>query len=602
MRAPGLTLVLILAKILVLAGREVTWSWWAIPAYFWHDVAVGAAFGLFEILVRRPAVISTAYYAVVAYAALNVAVARALSSPLTVPMWRAAGGPLLDSIAYYLTFANIGAMALVVGIAVVLGLKHGGHGGARRTRGQDSKPFSPRDKSLHVGLVAAAFAVIFIVLGLIGGRRVATLGLERNAVTALLTTLTPRMSARTGHADWRTSPFAERTSSDLAAIRGAAAGMNVVLVILESTGAQYLAPYGASDDPMPNLSVLARRSVLFEHAYAVYPESIKGLFATLCARPPAFDVDAETHAASPCTPLPQVLAGAGYRTALFHSGRFTYLGMEAILGQQRFDTTADAGAIGGNIRSSFGVEEPATVQYMLSWIDKLRAGENFFLAYLPAAGHHPYASPVAGPFPGTTELDAYKNALHYADASLGALFDGLRQRGLDRRTMVVLVGDHGEAFGQHDGNVGHSLFIFEENLRVPLLFALPADSKSGAESVRVARPASVIDVAPTVLDLLGIESKPLQDGVSLLRPRERMVMFFTDYSLGWLGLRDGCWKFIFEVEARRGRLYDLCQDPGERTDRSTQEPERVDVYRERLEQWARARRAQVTSPSSGAAR
>ncbi len=583
MRAIGLTLVLILAKVLVLAGREVTWSWWSVPAYFWHDVAVGAAFGLFEIVVRRQSLVSIAYYMLVVYAALNVPVSRALSSPLTMPMWRAAGGPLLDSVAYYVTAANIGAVLLLVAVAVAV-----------------ARMFT--HPTLRLRSVVAAAAVIFIALGLIGSRRVATLGLERNAVTALVTTMTPRMASRDRQGDWRSSPFAERSSSDLSAIRGAASGMNVVLLLLESTGAQYLAPYGAPDDPMPNLTALARGSLLFENAYAVYPESIKGLFSTLCARPPAFDVDAETHARSPCTPLTQILAGAGYRTALFHSGRFTYLGMEAVLAQQRFDTTADAGAIGGNVRSSFGVEEPATVQHMLSWIDQLPAGQPFFLAYLPAAGHHPYASPVAGPFAGETDLVAYKNALHYGDASLGAFLDGFRQRGLDRRTLFVVVGDHGEAFGQHDGNFGHSLFIFEENIRVPLFFAWPPVAAPGSAGVRVARPASAIDVAPTVLDLLGLDPSPSHDGVSLLRPRERMALFFTDYSLGWIGLRDGCWKLIFEVEARRARLYDLCRDPGERADLAAQEPERVEVYRTRVEEWAGARRAEVTSAASAAVR
>ena len=149
-----------------------------------------------------------------------------------------------------------------------------------------------------------------------------------------------------------------------------------------------------------------------------------------------------------------------------------------MLGQQHFDTTADAGAIGGNIRSSFGVEEPATVQHMLSWIDKLPAGRAL-LSRLPAGGRPPSLrlSRRRAVSRRRPNLAAYKNALHYGDASLGAFLDGLRQRGLDRRTMFVVVGDHGEAFGQHDGNFGHSLFIFEENIRVPLFFALPAGQR-----------------------------------------------------------------------------------------------------------------------------
>lgn len=581
MRGAGLVVVLVLAKVLSLAGRDVAWTWWSLPAYFWQDVAVGAAFWIADALLRRLGFMWVPYFAISAYAAVNVPVARVLSSPLTAPMWRAAGGPLLDSITYYLTPANIVAMAVVLGAAVT----------------------APRllrvlPRRLRVAGTLAALSIL--VIGPAAEARVDTVGMQRNAVTALVTSLTPRLASRLDQGDWRATPFAEKTSEDLSGFRGRAAGLNVVLVILESTAAQYLASYGAADDPTPHLSSLAKESILFEHAYAVYPESIKGLFATLCARAPAFDVDAETHARSPCAPLTRIVAAQGYRTALFHSGRFAYLGMEAVLGQQQFDTTADAGAIGGNVQSSFGVEEPAAVRHMLSWIDALPAGQRFFLAYLPAAGHHPYSSPEAGPFSGATDLAAYKNALHYGDAALGTFMDGLRQRGLDRQTMYVVVGDHGEAFGQHDGNFGHSIFIFEENIRVPLVIRVPVGTTgtTGTAGVRVRRVASVIDVAPTILDLLGLPPASLHEGASLLRPRERMALFFTDYALGWLGLRDGCWKLMFEVESRRSRLYDLCGDPGETADRAAEHPDRVDAYRERVEKWARARREQV-SPAIG---
>jgi arylsulfatase A-like enzyme len=567
--------VFVLAKLLMLAGREVSWSVWAIPAYFWQDVAVGLAFWIVDALTGRRRVLWAFYAALACYAALNVPVARALSSPLTVPMWRAAGGPLLDSIAYYLTPMNLAAMAAVLLTAAI----------APRVLARTP----PRWR-----LISAAAAVVVVATGPIAARQVDTVGLHRNAITALITTITPRLASKSAQGDWRASPFSEKSSDDLGAFRGAAAGLNVVLVILESTGAQYLAPYGAPDDPMPTLSRLASEGILFEHAYAVYPESIKGLFATLCGRPPAFDVDAEAHARSPCAPLPQLLAAQGYRSALFHSGRFSYLGMEAVLGQQRFDTLGDAGDIGGNHQSSFGVDEPAAVEHMLKWIDTLPAGQRFFLAYLPVAGHHPYSAPEAAPFAADTDLGAYKNALHYGDAALGTFFDGLRQRGLDQRTVYVIVGDHAEAFGQHDGNHGHSLFIFEENIRVPLVIRLP-DSARRTGPTRVGRVASVIDVAPTILDLAGLAPAAGHDGVSLLRPRERMALFFTDYSLGWLGLRDGCWKLMLEIESKRTRLYDLCRDPGETTDRSAEAPDRVDAYRERVENWARSRREQVTS-------
>ncbi len=98
--------------------------------------------------------------------------------------------------------------------------------------------------------------------------------------------------------------------------------------------------------------------------------------------------------------MPEVLAEAGYRTAMFHSGRFGYLGMEAIIHNRGYQTLEDAGDIGGNHESSFGVDEPATVARMLAWIDALPSRQRFFLTYLPIAGHHPYETPERGPFPG----------------------------------------------------------------------------------------------------------------------------------------------------------------------------------------------------------
>src|SRR5437870_7648756 len=92
--------------------------------------------------------------------------------------------------------------------------------------------------------------------------------------------------------------------------------------------------------------------------------------------------------------------------------------MEAIINGRGYQTLEDAGDIGGNHNSSFGVDEPATVARMLAWIDGLPRGQRFFLTYLPIAGHHPYATPEHGPFAGTAEIDQYRNALHYGDASL----------------------------------------------------------------------------------------------------------------------------------------------------------------------------------------
>jgi arylsulfatase A-like enzyme len=398
----------------------------------------------------------------------------------------------------------------------------------------------------------------------------------------------------TGQGDWRASTITARDNDDLSALVGAAAGRNVVLISLESTGASSLRCYGSKDDPTPNLTRLAASSLVFDHAYAVTPESLKGLFSVLCSRYPAFDTTGEDYAAVRTPSLAARLSQEGYRTALFHSGRFMYLGMDAVVQERGFGTLEDAGAIGGNFNSSFGVDEPATVERMLSWIEALPHGQRFFLHYLPIAGHHPYATPTRGPFPESDDTGQYLNALHYGDVSLGRLLDGLHVRGLDTNTLFVIYGDHGEAFGQHEGNYGHTLFVYEENVRVPLLIAMPG---AAVEPKRVTRVASLIDLAPTVLDLLGLSNEPDYQGVSLLAAGDRAALFFTDYSLPLVGVRDGKWKLIHELNTSRVKLFDLERDPTETHNVAAEHPALVAQWQPRLSAWASAQKHLIVRPA-----
>lgn len=570
LRAIALLAVLATAKAIALAGRPVPLSAWSPFAFFWQDVCVVLVFLAFDRIVKRPAAAWTAYAAIAAYAALNVPIARVLSTPLTWTMARAARGPLADAVRHYVTAVNLIALAIPLGLAIALPLLL-----ARRT---------PRIRAW-----AIALGLAFVPLGAIATTRVNTFGLHRNAIGALVATSLPRVTPLAADDDWRASPFPQRTAEDLSALRGAMRGRNVVVVALESTGSRHLKTYGADVDPMPNLTALARRAIVVERAYAVYPESIKGLFATLCSRYPAFDTPPELYAGVPCAPLPAILRRAGYRTALFHSGRFEYLGMPAMIEGRGFERLEDAGAIGGQVDSSFGIDDASTVRRMLDWIASLR-GERFFLTYLPIAGHHPYEAATPGPFRGRDDFTRYLNSLHESDQALGLLLDGLRRLGLDDETLVVVFGDHGEAFGEHPGNFAHTLFIHEENVRVPYLIAA-----AGAidRERRLQRVVSAIDTAPTILDLLGLPAERLHQGTSLLTAGHRMALFFTDYSTGWLGLADGCWKYVHDIDGGRSSLYDVCADPGESRDRAGELPGRVAAYRDRVRAWAAAQKALV---------
>ena len=559
--------MLVSAKAITLVGRPIPISAWSPFAYLWQDVAVVLVFAALDRALRRPLPAWIAYGLVAAYAALNVPIVLVLSTPLTWTMIRAARGPLADGVAHTVTPLNLLALSVPLLLAAALPSVLAGR--------------TPRIRAWMVALAAAIVAV-----GPLAASRVSTLGLHRNAIGALVETSLPRLDPVADDADWRASPFPQPRGADLSRLRGSMRGKNVLLVVLESTGARHLKTYGASIDPMPNLTALARRSIVVERAYAVYPESVKGLFATLCSRYPAFDTAPEIYADAPCAPLPRLLGGSGYRTALFHSGRFDYLGMRAVIERRGFDVLEDAGAIGGQVDSSFGVDDDATVRRALDWIRSLDR-QPFFLTYLPIAGHHPYETTKPGPFRGQDDFTRYLNSLHESDAALDTLLDGLRALGLADDTLVIVFGDHGEAFGEHPGNFAHTLFIHEENVRVPYLIAAPG--AVGAE-LRLQRPVSAVDTAPTIVDLLGLPAEALHQGTSMLAPEPRMALFFTDYSIGWLGLADGCWKYIYEMDGDRSRLYDVCLDPAELRDRAPEFVERVAAYRERVRSWAAAQK------------
>jgi arylsulfatase A-like enzyme len=103
-----------------------------------------------------------------------------------------------------------------------------------------------------------------------------------------------------------------------------------------------------------------------------------------------------------------------------------------------------------------------------------------------------------------------------------------------------------------------------------------------------------VDTAPTILDLAGVAIPDDYQGQSALTGRARMALFFTDYTLGMFGLRDGGWKFIHELDSRRSKLFDLSRDPGERIDVSAHQPARVRLYKDALRGWSAAQKAYVT--------
>lgn len=606
-RGLSLLCTLLVCKLVVLVlragdGASVRGGLLTLPVLWAEDVVCAALFvGLDVLLGRllrgRQAVISWLLYgALCLYLVCNVPVMRMFGTPLTFPILQAADVALADSLLRYVNRSNLLGCLLVFLSALCTPL-------LLRSL--------PRPHPL-VRTLLVGFGVAWVAIGVSARHLVPLRGLDRNALFLLVdTTLRQRdargepLSVELPPLPAQPQPDGSPAPRDLTGLVGAAQGRDVLWIVLESTAARYLRPYGSTDDPMPNLTALAARSIQFDSVYAAYPESIKGLFATLCSQSPAANTTAAryTHRKIPCPSIGSRFQQAGYRTALFHSGWFLYLGMDGIVASRGFSVSEDAGAIGGEYRTSFGVDEASTVRRVLRYFDSLSPQEHGFVMYLPITGHHPYHSPGPRqrptPFVEQSEQSAYQNDLHLGDVALGQLFDGLQQRGRLARLLVVVSADHGEAFLQHEGNFGHTLHLYDENVRVPLWIHLPGvtDSESAAQTPLHNPPASLLDVAPTLLDLVGLPIPREYQGQSLLRPRspEAIPRFLIDHAVEQHGLRHGRWKFINEPDTDRAQLFDLHHDPEEQHDLSRLYPQQVTAYRAHLRAFFSRQRLLLTA-------
>lgn len=591
--AVALFLVFVVAKGLVWIAHAAPLSMAAVPVALWQDAATALVVALVFLALdrlgrahirRSIAGVEFGVYALLAGTTVaTTATILATGSPITSSFFGAAGSALEDSVHHFLTPRILVPVASVALLAIAAGIA------AHRTR---------RVRSTR-GLIAVLIAGVAITAaGLSLERHVETHGLHRNGVFTLVRSIDRQLPApKSPTSPDRTESVARllespRPTATLRALSSSARGRHLFLVVLESVGQVYrngTAPW-PRPDPMPFLASLEHRSLFAPVAYTVYPESIKGFLPLLAGHTPGFATQAKDYRFELPT-LATRLRDAGYSTRLYHSGRFDYLGMRHIIEERGFDRLVDAAEISGVRDSSFGVDEESTVDRILADLTraaKRDAAEPVFVVYLPIAGHHPYDSP-GGPYRGDGERSDYANAIRYADTSLQRLLEGLERDGRLANSVIAVVGDHGQAFGQHPGNLGHVFFLYEENLRVPLSVFAPGITEDIPRDA-LTRPVSVLDLGPTLLDLLGL-GDTLGEGRSLLADdTPRPVFFYTDYSLPLVGVRAGRWKLIHDLDRRRDQLFDLVVDPTEQHDLSGEHPEIAGPLRERALNWLRSRR------------
>jgi arylsulfatase A-like enzyme/Tfp pilus assembly protein PilF len=359
---------------------------------------------------------------------------------------------------------------------------------------------------------------------------------------------------------------------------------NLLVITLDTTRADSLGINGGEGNHTPNLDRLAREGILFKNCVTPVPLTLPAHVSLFTGRTPlAHQVrnNGRYALAASETTMAERFKEAGFRSYAVIAS-YVLLGRFGLnQGFDEYDDSLDS----YNVMNSYNTEIPADVvsSRFLGWL-AAHKDERFFAWVHFYDPHEPYRPPAeyGGGAAGGDPKRLYLGEVEFMDHHVGCILEGLKNLGLGPRTLIVAVGDHGEAFGEH-GEKGHAIFCYEENIRVPLIVH---QETALARNKVVEERISLTDILPTLLDIFGLEPGRGIQGRSfapVLRPGQAVpqarplymesLYGFEDW--GWApleGLVNGDLKFI---SLPRPELYDLRRDPGERENLFEARPEQA---------------------------
>jgi arylsulfatase A-like enzyme len=402
---------------------------------------------------------------------------------------------------------------------------------------------------------------------------------------------------------------------------------SVVFVAIESLRSDVVLLSHQGREITPNLNRFARRGLHFRRAYT---QSTHSDYADMCIVSSLYPLRSTSHhyyrASDPWskTLIYDVLKPLGFATANISSSNETWGGMDQFLASPNLDlyydaersrapTRLDERDIGfaNEVRSGAmrrgSLDDAHTVDRAISWIrEQTAAGRRFFLNMSFQNSHFSYALPPDRPRPfqpGEIDFDAsfarfprdktpivrnaYYNAIHDCDQQLGRFIQALEACDQLDKTILVVMGENGEAFYEN-GIVCHAGLPREPALRVGLVIHAPAL----ANPATIDYPTELVDVVPTVFGLLGWKSHPNFQGLDVLaddRPdlRDRLLFFHVENPLVSSDalLYQDRWKFIHVRATDSYELFDLAEDPREQENLIDRKPRLAAQLRATLATW-----------------
>lgn len=372
---------------------------------------------------------------------------------------------------------------------------------------------------------------------------------------------------------------------------------NLVVLLIDTLRIDHLGYAGYERDTSPHIDALARESSVFMNTYATSPHTPRSIPAIFISKYPSRTSWRGAQYNYPRvqpdnTSFAEILQEKGHQNFAFSSHH--YFQEKRGLGQG-FDVW-DNSEFGTISESNDDMASPRIWKKTEPKIDELANSDKPFTLFVhlfdPHAKwiHHDEYPFERGNSPEERHKASYDSEIKYVDAYVGKIVDKLKATGLWDKSIVVLVSDHGEAFNEH-GYFFHGQTLYNEVVRVPLLIRVP-----GWFHRKIETPVSILDVPPTVVDLMGYTPEADWDGQSLMplmlgeapaqnRPVFSELLPYTSWKEHHKAVVVDNMKFISILSAGTEELYDLEADPGETKNLASERPDEAERMRKLIEQF-----------------
>lgn len=383
---------------------------------------------------------------------------------------------------------------------------------------------------------------------------------------------------------------------------------NVFLIMLEAVAWDHygFTGYARESEVTPNLDALAGQSIVFPRTYAAANHSnYSQTSAHASVYPLRKDhLDQFEKVDYPKTLLFDILAAAGYQTSFVSAQNEDWQGMRRFIlantELQYFFHSKDV--LGQNIGIESKIDDALVCDQAIEWLENRAPDQPVYLYMNLQRTHFPYDIPEEAPRPfepsSTEEFDfkffgydqehlgtvvnKFDNALHYVDLQVGRFIDYLKRNDLYEDSVIIVASDHGEAFYAH-GYPTHSTTLYDDQIRVATLVKQPNQDRS------ILRPdaISLLDINPTILEMLGMPNHPNFQGEPILnQPRSGYIHLLSHGIIKAMGIVDYPWKYF--TSARDGAmLVNLDIDASESEDLSGQFPEKLEAMQTALGEFYR---------------